>query len=738
MAGAIVRKLPRPSDYGLRCKLNVVVAVIAGPLFFSVAYLLGKAGQPTALEVLFIGLICASCVGVGMRVVHNMADRIRLLADAAEEYGEGTSGAPLPVAGSDEIGRLARVLNEVIGRVQRANSDLVRLVGEHMESLELQNSVLDNAAEYAILSDDPSGRILSANRGALDIFGLETEQEIVGRRLAELVENDQERLHEILAVTDGGQTWHGSINCRRADGTVFPARGRVAPRRDRRGNIAGRVILLRDVTREREAERRYSDLFYSLQEPVYVSTADGRFIDANEAMAHLLGYETTQGLLRADVRVHYRNGDARARWLDLVERRGFIRDHEVVIFDRTGGEHICLESTRALRRTDGGARTYLGTLIEITERRRLQQQVARSQRLDAVGTLASGLAHDFNNILSAIVPNAELIERHRDAPEPVRQRARTIRAAAERAGGITQQLLRFARQDRLTGSTSDLNEIVTESSRLLDPGFSGEVRFETVLAESIPPIAGDSTSLQQVVVNLVLNARDACGECGTVSLRTGEMVVEKAGDGLQPGTYGVLNVEDDGEGMSQGQLDRIFDPFFTTKPSGVGTGLGLSVVYAIVTSYGGHIRVRSEPGRGTSFDVFLPLAGEGRPLGRAVEGDETIIVVDASEEGRDATTAMLARFGVRAVSTADVEAAATLLAEEPKRWSCVLLEQGDDRSRCAAAVATLMADAPDLHVVVVGQPELCAAANGIEGVGGFLARPLSEFEIRAVLAEVIA
>ena len=193
-----------------------------------------------------------------------------------------------------------------------------------------------------------------------------------------------------------------------------------------------------------------------------------------------------------------------------------------------------------------------------------------------------------------------------DTPEAVCARARTIRAAAERASGITRQLLRFARQDVDPESAADLNSIVTECAHLLEPGFAEGLSFEMALAKDAPTVSGDATSLQQVFVNLVLNARDACGERGTVRLRTGRKTVLRAEHGLRPGVYGVVSVEDDGEGMHPAQLERIFDPFFTTKASGVGTGLGLSVVYAIVTGLGGHVQVNSEPGRGTCFDVFLP------------------------------------------------------------------------------------------------------------------------------------
>jgi len=735
-----MKSLPRTTDLSLRWKLTAIVAVIAGPTIFSVAYLLGRSGEPTALEVLFIGLSCAGCVGVGLRLVHRMADRLRALADAADQIADAGGGDVLPVDGQDEIGRLARVLNEVIARTHRTNDDLVRLVDQHMEALELQRSILDNAAEYAILSDDPSGRILMANRGAAQIFGLDDAQQAIGSRLADFVVNDpagQKALAELVEATDRGATWHGTLTCRRHDGTVFLALCRAAPRRDGRGNAAGRVILLRDVSREREAERRYEELFHSLQEAVYVTNTDGRILDANGAMARMLGYESIAELMRADARVLYRNAEERVRWLELVERRGFLRDHEVIILSRMGEERVCIESTRALRSPDGTTEAYLGTLVDVTERRRLREQVERSQRLDAVGTLASGLAHDFNNILSAIVPNAELIEGHVDAPEPVRHRARTSRAAAERASGITRQLLRFARQDVNAESAANLIHVTTESAHLLEPGFAEGISFELVLAEDTPIVSGDATSLQQVLVNLVLNARDACGDRGTIRLRTGRKVVERAGDGLRRGVYGVVSVEDDGEGMLPAQLERIFDPFFTTKASGVGTGLGLSVVYAIVTGYGGHVRVHSEPGRGTCFDVFLPEAnGEAMPAGDA--GAQTVLVVGGTEAGRQSALKMLARMGWRALAAADLDAGAHEVAGGSDDCRCVLLDAGDDSSLWSDAVERVRAHTQEARVVLIGRRDECELALGLDGVGGFLARPLAEVEIRAVLGEVLS
>ena len=218
-----MREHLRTSNWTLGWKLNAVVAIIAGPLLGSVIFLVANSGPPTALQAIVIALTCSACVGLGLALAHRMARRMRQLAVSAEEIREGVRGESLPVDGSDEIGRLAAVLNDVIARVQRANADLVRLVGEHMEAIELQNSILDNAAEYAILSDDASGRVLTANRGAVEILGLNSEDDILGARLVDIVAEegfDEGRLREVIATTDGGATWHGALDCRRADGTI--------------------------------------------------------------------------------------------------------------------------------------------------------------------------------------------------------------------------------------------------------------------------------------------------------------------------------------------------------------------------------------------------------------------------------------------------------------------------------------------------------------------------------------
>lgn len=727
----------------------MVLALVCGPLLGAVVVLLGSDLRMTAGETAAVVALTAAGVGAGLAFVGRIGARLRRLADAAESMRIGDRDGDLPEKGSDEIARLARVLNEVLARARRANADLVKLVGEHMEALELQRSILDNAAEYAILSEEPGGRILTANRGAVRALGLAAPGDAVGRRFCDFLapEDVQSgRNLEILRATDEGATWDGPLRCQRLDGQVFHARVRVSPRRDGTGKLSGRVILLRDVSREMEADRRYADLFHSLQEAVYVTTPGGKFIDANEALAELLGFGSVEELLREDASLLYEDETDRVAWLEEVERSGSIRDHEVTLPVRGGGTRLCIESTRAIKGADGRTEAYLGTLVDVTERRHLQEQVFRSQRLDSVGTLASGLAHDFNNILSAIVPNAELIENNERVDAAARERARTIRAAAERAGGITRKLLRFARQEYDARNVVDLNMVVQESARLLVPGFGEGLRFETVLAESAPSVLGDATSLQQVVVNLVLNARDAVGPQGKIRVSTHTVLVDRefcrGREGLRPGAHGVLTVADDGVGMTPAQMDRIFDPFYTTKAKGLGSGLGLSVVYAIVSGYRGYVGVESASGKGTRFDVYLPEAAREEHVGgqhTSVDFAEhgAVLVVDDEEIVRRTAGRMLSKLRWRVLTARDGSEGVETLRGRARAIDAVFLDQALPGGETHAATEAIRELDPRIPVVLMGARARRDEALATPGVAAFLGKPFDYHELSELMAALL-
>ncbi len=744
-----LRKRSRNRSIGTRL-LALVVIVSGAPL--GAAIVAGSLlEEPMTFGHLATALtLTAFIFGVAIVSTRRIASRLRRLAEAAEQIGVGGADS-LPVEGDDEIGRLGTVLNRMVDRLQRANEDVVQAVADHMETLELRRSILDNAAEYAILSDDPQGLIVLANEGAARTFGFERPEDIEGKRFIDFLvpeEGGTKRVEQILRTVESGRTWSGRVTCRHSDGRTFPASVRISPRRDRTGCLLGRVLVLHDISREVEAERRYGDLFHSLQEAVYVTTLDGRFLEANEAMARLVGCESVEEVRELHCADLYADPADREAWLAALDRDGMIRDHEVQIRTRDGRVLTCIESSRALALSSGGTTaSYLGTLVDVTERRRLQNQLARTQRMEAVGTLAGGLAHDFNNILAAIEPNAEMIQMDPAAGPSVKDRANTIREAVRRPGGNTSQLQSFARTASGPRSAVEINMVVQEAVRLLEPTLPEGVQLTTELAPDAPPVLADATSLHQLLINLVLNARDAVGQRGSISITTDAAVLDEAfcsgREGLTPGAYGVLSVVDDGMGMDEEQLERLFDPFYTTKGVGQGSGLGLSVAYGIVSACSGHIAVASKPGMGTRFDAYIPEAmrvmGDDQDAlswGRVpLDQIDCVLVVDDEEVVRKEVVSMLRGLGYRGVPVANGKNAVRAFRARQRHIDVVLLDAVlEDQAGfdVRPVIRQLQEVDPDVRIVLMGSENQLRDAQDAGG-----ARSLQKpFDAAALAAAV--
>jgi len=736
----------RPGNWPIRLKVLVFASLMGGPTAYAIESFSDHTTPSDRAE--FMLLVAVATIGflLGLLGLLRLGSRLAALARAAEEV-KASGHERLPAQSSDEVGRLARVLNRMIERVQETNADLVRLVGEHMESLELQRSVLDNAGEYAIVSDDQLGRILFANAGAATLLGLADPSDALGKSFLSLLESgpaERAFLASVSSPAEVGGATSALVRIRREDGTVFPASVRAATRLDRRGAPAGRVYVFKDSSRELRAERRYRELFFSLQEAVYVTNREGEFLEANEAMARLLGLGSVEEVRGHRATELYEDVSDRNAWVEALERSGEIRHNEVRIRNRNGEVRLCIESSRAIRGPDGKVECYLGTLVDITERRRLQDRLEQAKRIEAIGTMAGGLAHDFNNILAAVVPNAELIERSAGAPADVRERGRTIRLAAERASALTRQLLSFSRKEREKRTAVSLNQVVLEAVRLLQPAMPERVALETRLADCEPLVVGDATSLHQVIVNLVLNARDAVAEKGRVVLSTHATVLGeefcRGREGLEPGSYAVVSVEDDGCGMNREQMERIFDPFYTTKSKGGGTGLGLSVVYSIVGASGGHVEVRSAPGQGARFDVFLPEAVREQPEGlrfRKLSLGETRVALVADDDpiAKRRLTEAIESNGWRVIGTAGPGGAADLLRRSPGEYSILLLDASMAIAGGGALVRELRAIDPAARIVLVGGAALRDEAVRLEGVAGYLEKPIDAEGLRRALGE---
>ena len=348
---------------------------------------------------------------------------------------------------------------------------------------------------------------------------------------------------------------------------------------------------------------------------------------------------------------------------------------------------------------------------DISEQRRLEEQLRQSQKLEAIGQLAGGVAHDFNNILAVILMQSELITKRGGLPEPAREGIQQIRAAAERAANFTRQLLLFSRRQVMQPRDLDLNEVVTNLAKMLRRIIGEDVHLELHLHPAPLMTRADAGMLEQVLLNLAVNARDAMPEGGRLIIETTtrEFTAEEAAalPDAQPGRYVGLRVSDTGCGIPPEILPRIFEPFFTTKEPGKGTGLGLATVFGIVKQHGGCLQVASEPGRGTTFEVFLPALAEtaaaasataSRPAPRG--GTETLLLVEDDSEVRALTRATLERHGYRVLEAPDGLAAIELWRQHCEAVALLLTDlvmpgglNGRDLAR------RLRADRPQLKVI---------------------------------------
>jgi len=298
-----------------------------------------------------------------------------------------------------------------------------------------------------------------------------------------------------------------------------------------------------------------------------------------------------------------------------------------------------------------------GSVLDITTRRHLEQQLSQAQKLEAVGRLAGGVAHDFNNLLTAILGSTDLLLESLAADHPGREDAEDTRKAALRAAELTRQLLAFSRQQALAPQVLDLNSIVANMDRMLQRLIGDDVELRAVLAADLGAVRADPGQLEQVIVNLAVNARDAMPDGGKLTIETMNVALEEASLAAKtvvvPGPYVMVAVSDSGTGMDAATQARAFDPFFTTKPQGQGTGLGLATVYGIVKQSGGHVWVQSEPGQGTTFRVYLPRVDA--PVEAAVidpvippsslRGSEAILLVEDQAEVRSLVRRMLEARG---------------------------------------------------------------------------------------------
>lgn len=393
-----------------------------------------------------------------------------------------------------------------------------------------------------------------------------------------------------------------------------------APVKNSEGKITHAIAMFADITKQKQAqqalwdsEEKYRRLFEESKDGIFITTPEGELLDINPAGAAIFGYTSREEMLNTvrAVDLYYHPGK-RKYILEELDRVGYVKDYEFIGKQKDGQPVTALLSESIVENESGNMVFIQGIVKDITEKKRLEEQLRHAQKMEAIGVLAGGIAHDFNNILTAILGYAEITRNLLPEGSLEQDNLKEIYLAGIRAKDIVQQILTFSRKNKRELKPLQVSVVLKEALKLLRASLPATIEFKVDIAEKNDWILGDATEVHQVIMNLCTNAYHAMSNQRgklQIMLKPQKIVPGRhlKGVALPPGEYLMLSVIDNGWGMDGAIIERIFDPFFTTKPIGEGTGLGLSVVHGIVTGYGGYIKVHSQPGDGTTFEIYFPL-----------------------------------------------------------------------------------------------------------------------------------
>src|SRR3984893_7847646 len=538
------------------------------------------------------------------------------------------------------------------------------------DTLERHNRAMDSAVN-GIAIVDAKGQHSYANAAFAQMTGHETAASIVGRRWRDTyARQDVTRVEEEIreSLRKSGK-WHGPMNIHRGDGSALPVEMTITALPD-----GGVVCVSRDMTAKRDAENaraqaeaKYRMLVEQVAAISYIAELGmhGEWLYVSPQVETMFGFSAEEWLTDSRAWTMYVHPEDHkiVEAAEEASERGerFQAEYRVV---RKDGRVIWVSDTAVVVEGSNEHPLMEGIIVDITERKQLETQLQQARRMEAIGRLAGGIAHDFNNLLTIIKGYTELaLKRPRISPE-LQGDVERIEDASERASTLVRQLPAFSRRQVLQPKLVDLNGIVLGLDKLLRRLMDEGIQMSTVPGKNIGTIKADPGQIEQVIMNLVVNARDAMPNGGRLTVETANVALDAAYASdhapVKPGRYVMLAVSDTGTGMSPDTVAHIFEPFYTTKESGRGTGLGLSTVYWIVKQSGGYIWVYSEPGRGSSFKVYLPRveqAPEALPAVKAPSGEqkgfETILLVEDQPQVRELARMALAEKGYTVLVTSN-------------------------------------------------------------------------------------
>lgn len=747
------------------------------------AEVLGPLRRMTLYDFL-VGLIGITAAGgVAILIANRIARPILSLSQTARELESGNFNVRSSVAGSDEVGILASAFNSMIERVQGWHEELQEQVKTRTAQLSASNRDLtveiaerkraeralrESEENYRLLVEnqtdlvvkvDLEGRFLFVSPSYCKMFG-KTEEELLGKSFMPLVHEDDrestvkamENLYqppytvyiEQRAMTKDGWRWLAWV-----DTAIL----------DEKGDIVAITGVGRDITEKKKAEDALCDSeekFHNLYEeaPMAYFTVgiDRALADCNRMAEEVFGYRREELLGRKVIElfpdVAYGKEEV-VGFFDGVLRGANIRHKRIQMTKKDGSLIWGSLTVNNTRDHEGKISASRCMVSDITEHVKLESRLRQAQKMEAIGTLAGGIAHDFNNILAAIVGYAELAGLNVPDRSKTKHDLGKILLAAHRAKDLVDHILAFSRQKEQDRKPIQIEPIVKEAFTLLRASLPTTIEIRQYREDDIGVVEADPTQIHQVLMNLCTNAAHAMKDKGGIlEVRLAKIDIDgqtaKQHPDLHPGPYLKMSVRDTGHGMTPEIINRIFDPYFTTKEKGEGTGLGLAVVYGIVKSHDGAITVSSEPGKGSIFDVYLPIIGEGMTTEIDTEqplstGHESILFIDDEQILVDIGKQILEHLGYNVIAKTSSIEALELFQAKPDQFDLVITDMTMPHITGERLAQELMRIRPDIPIILCTgfSKEITAERAKEMGIREFVMKPLVIRDLAKTVRKVL-
>ena len=580
-------------------------------------------------------------------------------------------------------------LPNALENIKRLNSELER----QLEELRIKDYALASSVNGIVISD-LYGNLTYVNDAFLNMWGHAGKNAVLGKPFSGFWQSETEAFGVVEAVRKSGR-WTGELFAKKKDGTLFPVFFNANTVVTSAGAPIHYMASFTDMTDQKrseqallESEDRFRRAIEASPFPVMIHAEDGKVLTLNRVWTELTGYSRwdiptiSDWTARACGAGKDQEREAIER-LHGLERYGDEGDYIVTCKD--GSQRIWVMSSSSLGLMADGKRAVISMAIDVTAHRKVENQLRQSQKMESIGTLAGGVAHDFNNILSAIIGYGHITLMKMGKDDPVRLNIEHMLEAADRAAHLTKDLLLFSRNQISDRKPVDLNEVVRKVEKFLARVIGEDIECKTMLHDRPLLVLADAHQLEQVLMNFATNARDAMLTGGVFSVtvehvRLDDEFISVHGYG-RPGAYALISVSDTGTGMNEETRRRIFEPFFTTKEVGKGTGLGLAVVYGIIKQHEGYINVYSEPGKGTTFRIYLPETSRGISEDKQApeeappaRGTETILLAEDDESVRKLVQAVLEDFGYTVITAVDGEDAVSKFLESMDKIQLLLFD----------------------------------------------------------------